>query len=104
MTESRTEAEPALAPTPPVADALVSYAEAPPDRRARIEAALGELDVSDSNSVITFGARAQAQVTEIADSMLEGVRNKDTGAAGAVLSDMVATLRGFDVEELKKGG
>ncbi len=105
MTEPRTDAaEPVLAPTPPVADAMVSYAEAPPDRRARIEAALAELDIADSNSVLTFGAKAQEQVTLISDSMLEGVRNKDTGAAGAVLSDMVATLRGFDVEELKKGG
>jgi uncharacterized protein YaaN involved in tellurite resistance len=104
MTDPRPVAEPALAPRAPVADALVSYAEAPPERRARIEAALAELDINDSTSVLNFGARAQARVTEIADSMLEGVRNKDTGAAGAVLSDMIATLRGFDVEELKGGG
>lgn len=101
--EPRTETT-APAPAPPLADALVGYAEAPPDRRARIEAALAELDIRDSNSVLSFGAKAQEQVTAISDAMLEGVRNKDTGAAGEVLSDMVATLRGFDVEELKKGG
>ncbi|WP_337875061.1 toxic anion resistance protein [Elioraea sp.] len=105
MEPTRTDgAEPTPARVPPVPDALVSYAEAPPERRARIEAALAELDIRDSNSVLTFGAKAQEQVTAISDAMLEGVRNKDTGAAGAVLSDMVATLRGFDVEELKKGG
>ncbi|TQF77628.1 toxic anion resistance protein [Elioraea sp. Yellowstone] len=105
MEPTRTDgAEPAPARVPPAPDALVSYAEAPPERRARIEAALAELDIRDSNSVLTFGAKAQEQVTAISDAMLEGVRNKDTGAAGAVLSDMVATLRGFDVEELKKGG
>lgn len=99
------EATPALAPTPPPPpETLVSYAEAPPDRRARIESALATLDVRDSNNVLTFGAKAQEQVTLISDQMLEGVRNKDTGAAGGVLSDMVATLRGFDVEELKEGG
>jgi uncharacterized protein YaaN involved in tellurite resistance len=32
--------------------------------------------------------------------MLEGVRNKDTGPAGAALNDMVAVLRGFDLDEL----
>jgi uncharacterized protein YaaN involved in tellurite resistance len=32
--------------------------------------------------------------------MLEGVRSKDTGAAGETLSQMVGTLRGFDVEGL----
>lgn len=96
---------PALAPTPPPPpETLVSYAEAPPDRRARIEAALATLNVGDSNNVLTFGARAQEQVTLISDQMLEGVRNKDTGAAGGVLNDMVATLRGFDVDDLKEGG
>lgn len=101
--EPRTETT-TPAPPPSVADALVSYAEAPPERRARIESALAEIDIRDSNSVLTFGAKAQEQVTAISDAMLEGVRNKDTGAAGEVLSDMVATLRGFDVEELKRGG
>lgn len=99
------EATPALAVTPPPPpETLVSYAEAPPDRRTRIEAALATLNVSDSNNVLTFGAKAQEQVTLISDQMLEGVRNKDTGAAGGVLNDMIATLRGFDVDELKEGG
>lgn len=99
------EAAPAMAVTPPPPpETLVSYAEAPPDRRARIEAALATLNVRDSNNVLTFGAKAQEQVTLISDQMLEGVRNKDTGAAGGVLNDMIATLRGFDVEELKEGG
>jgi uncharacterized protein YaaN involved in tellurite resistance len=41
------------------------------------------LDLRDSNSIIFFGSKAQEQLTTISDSMLEGVRNKDTGPAGA---------------------
>ena len=32
--------------------------------------------------------------------MLDGVRNKDSGAAGAALNDMLSTIRGFKVDEL----
>ncbi|MEI2619574.1 MAG: toxic anion resistance protein [Candidatus Nanopelagicales bacterium] len=47
-----------------------------------------------------FGSKAQEQLTTISDKMLEGVRNKDTGPAGAALNEMVAVLRGFDLDEL----
>lgn len=66
-----------------------------------------ELDLRDSNSIIFFGSKAQEQLTTISDKMLEGVRNKDTGPAGTSLNEMVAVLRGFDLDELdpnKKAG
>ncbi len=85
-------------------DALVSYRDAPPERRGRIEAALATLDLNDSNAILTFGSKAQEQLALISDQMLEGVRTKDAGAAGNALSEMVATLRGFDVEEARRGG
>lgn len=68
---------------------------------------LAELDVSDSQSVLFFGSRAQQQVTDISDSMLEQVRSKDLGTAGEALNDMVLTLRGFDraaAEDAKPAG
>jgi len=80
---------------------LQSYSEATPERKERIERALAELDLSDSNSIIFFGAKAQEQLTEVSDRMLEGVRNKEVGPAGAALNDMLLTLRGFDIEGLE---
>jgi uncharacterized protein YaaN involved in tellurite resistance len=83
---------------------LVPYQEAEPDRRRRIEKLIGELDVRNTNSIIFFGSKAQEQLTTISDQMLEGVRNKDTGPAGAALNDMVATLRGFGISDLEEPG
>jgi len=94
----------ANARAPAAAGAAVSYAEAPAERRARIDAVLAALDLNDSNAILTFGATVQEQVTLIADQMLEGVRTKDAGAAGSALSEMVAALRGFNVEEARRGG
>jgi uncharacterized protein YaaN involved in tellurite resistance len=79
---------------------LVPYGEAGPDKRARIEKCIAELAMDDANSIIFFGAKAQKQLTTISDSMLEGVKNKDTGPAGNALNSMVTVLRGFDVEGL----
>ncbi len=80
--------------------ALVVYQDAPAERKADIDRLLGEIDIDDANSIIYFGTSAQEQLTEVSDTMLEGVRNKDTGPAGAALNDMVATLRGFDLTDI----
>jgi uncharacterized protein YaaN involved in tellurite resistance len=96
-TETEGLAAAALAhPAPEVAAADAAL----PADRARIDALAAGIDLQDARSVITFGAAAQTRLTEISDRMLDGVRAKDTGPAGAALTRMVGALRGFDVEEL----
>jgi len=70
------------------------------EERSQLETALSELDFNDRNSIIYFGASAQEELDDISNRMIDGVRNKDTGAAGAVLNEMVAAIKGFDIEEL----
>ena len=106
-TPTPTPAPTALATTPPpvlppVAE-IESYQAATPERRAEIDRALAEIDITDSNAILFFGSGAQEEVTSIADEMLEGVRNKDTGAAGQSLNDLVTTLRGFSGQSLDPG-
>jgi uncharacterized protein YaaN involved in tellurite resistance len=98
----------ALAPTAPLpSQSVAPYEGAPADQRAEIEQVLDELRMDDTNAVLFFGTSAQEAVTTVADEMLEGVRNKDTGAAGEALNEMVTTLRRMPVAELdpkKKAG
>jgi uncharacterized protein YaaN involved in tellurite resistance len=61
-----------------------------------------ELDFKNRNSVIYFGVEAQQKLDEISNQMIEGVKNKDLGAAGETLNEMVAAIRGFDLDELKE--
>jgi uncharacterized protein YaaN involved in tellurite resistance len=88
---------------PEVKETLVPYRQADTKGRARIDALMTEIDLEDTNSIIFFGTRAQQQLTTISDNMLEGVRNKDVGAAGAALNNMVTTVRGFNVGGLEPG-
>jgi len=85
---------------PVVAEQIKDKAALTSEDQAEINAMLKDLDMSDNNSIIFFGANAQQQLTTISDNMLEGVRNKDVGPAASSLNDMVATLRGFGAEHL----
>ncbi|MGB0853923.1 MAG: toxic anion resistance protein [Pikeienuella sp.] len=70
------------------------------EEQARVDVLLSELDMSETQSIIRFGSAAQSELQAISGEMLDGVRNKDVGPAGASLRDMVTSIRGFDVEEL----
>jgi len=71
-----------------------------PQEEEALKKALEEININDRSSVIYFGSAAQEKLDEIANRMLEGVKNKDTGKTGEVLNAMVATIKGFDIDEL----
>ena len=85
---------------PALREEILPYADIPQQERQEIDELMAEIDLGDSNSIIFFGAKAQQQVTEVSDRMLEGVRTKDLGGAGNVLGEMISVLRGFDLESL----
>ena len=71
-----------------------------PDATREIAAVAGELDLADSNAVLFFGAKAQEQLTELSEQMLENVRTKEVGPAGDLLNQMVGKLKELDVTGL----
>ncbi|MBQ3132252.1 MAG: toxic anion resistance protein [Clostridia bacterium] len=62
-----------------------------------------KIDLKDSGIVLQYGAACQKKIASFSDSALEGVRTKDLGAAGDMIADLMAELKGFSVEE-KEGG
>jgi uncharacterized protein YaaN involved in tellurite resistance len=87
-------------PEPSSANSVVTLEEAPAPLGEEIRKRMAELDMSDTNSIVSFGSSAQAELQVISQSMLQGVRNKDVGPAGDSLRDIVTTIRGFSVSEL----
>jgi len=79
---------------------LVPLAQADAPTSAEINRRMAELDMSDTQSIISFGSAAQSELQTISQSMLQGVRNKDVGPAGDSLRTIVSTIRGFSVDEL----
>ena len=71
-----------------------------PEEQDALEAAMAEIDINDRNSVIYFGTAAQEKLDEISNRMIDGVKSQNTGAAGNALNNMVAKIRGFDMDKL----
>jgi uncharacterized protein YaaN involved in tellurite resistance len=87
-------------PEPADANAIVPLAKADAAQSAEIQKRMAEIDVTDTQSIVSFGSAAQAELQEISQSMLADVRNKDVGPAGDSLRTMVSAIRGFSVSEL----
>ena len=90
-------------PEPAPAEAVPAVADAPPEVGEDIRRRMGELDMTDTGSIVSFGSTAQAELQEISQAMLADVKNKDVGPAGGSLREIVSTIRGFSVEELDMG-
>ncbi len=87
-------------PEPKEATAIVPLEQADAPLSAEITKRMGEINMENTNSIVSFGSAAQAELQEISQAMLGGVRNKDVGPAGDSLRNMVTTIRGFSVSEL----
>ncbi|ABD54769.1 toxic anion resistance protein [Jannaschia sp. CCS1] len=83
----------------PAAD-LIPLPEADEPTAAQIRLRVAEIDMTDTNSIVSFGSSAQAELQQISQAMLAGVKNKDAGPAGDSLREIVGTIRGFSVDEL----
>ena len=88
----------AILPEP--VNALVVLESANPVQADAIKKRMAEIDMGNTQSIIGFGAGAQAELQVISQQMLSGVKNKDVGPAGDALRDIVSTIRGFSGEEL----
>lgn len=89
-----------ILPEPKAADAIVPLAQADPALTEEIQSRMAEIDMTDTQSIVSFGSNAQAELQEISQAMLADVRNKDVGPAGDSLRGIVSTIRGFSVSEL----
>lgn len=79
---------------------VVPLEAAPAEQAEAIRKRMGEVDLSNTQSIISFGSSAQAELQVISQAMLQDVKNKDVGPAGDSLRKIVTTIRGFAVDEL----
>ncbi len=83
--------------------AVVALTEATPAQADAIRKRMDEIDMTNTQSIISFGSGAQAELQVISQEMLSGVKNKDVGPAGDSLREIVSAIRGFSGDELDVG-
>ena len=93
-------------PVEPVAaeDDSLNFDNLTEQEKAAVLAFVDRIDIHNSETVLKYGNAAQMKISQFSDKILEDVKTKDTGAISDMQTDLVAELKGFDVDEGKKGG
>ena len=60
-----------------------------------------QIDLTNSNVILQYGAGAQKKLADFSASALENVKNQELGEVGDMLSQVVVELKSFDAEEEK---
>lgn len=70
------------------------------EQKKKVEQIMTQIDINDSQGIIQYGVGAQSNISTFADNILDQVKAKDAGEAGAVLTDLMLTVKKIDVESL----
>ena len=57
-----------------------------------------QIDISDSTAILGYGASAQKKISDFSDTALGGVRNKDFGETGEMITNLIGQLRELNDE------
>lgn len=60
-----------------------------------------QIDLTNSNMILQYGAGTQKKMADFSESALENVKTKDLGEVGDLLTGVVKELKAFDEEEEK---
>lgn len=71
------------------------------EERQTAEKFAEQIDLTNSNMILQYGAGTQKKMADFSESALENVRTKDLGEVGNLLSGVVKELKSFDEEEEK---
>ncbi len=71
------------------------------EERAQVDSFAQQIDLSDSQLILTYGSGAQKKMADFSESALEKVRTQDLGEAGDLIANVVVELKSFDAEEEK---
>ena len=74
-----------------------------PEEQAAVKEFSKQIDITNTEQVMNYGAAAQKNISEFSDAALSTVKTKDLGEVGTMLSDLVVELKGMKFEDKPKG-
>ena len=75
-----------------------------PAEKQQVDDFSKKINIRDTGVILQYGASAQKKIAEFSDSALDGVKTKDLGEVGNMLSGLVTELKDFQIEEEEKKG
>ncbi|MDO5016402.1 MAG: toxic anion resistance protein [Eubacteriales bacterium] len=102
---ARHSAEAELKQQQELADAALMQRESrelSPEDRQKVDSIKAEVNLLDSQNVVTYGVGAQRQLTNFSEQILAQVQSKDAGQIGDTLTDLSVSVRSLDIQSLNK--
>ena len=87
--------------TEPAPKAELDESALSPEEKTMVENFSQQIDLSDSNMIVQYGAGAQKKMADFSESALNSVRTQELGEVGALLTEVVGELKNFDAEDEK---
>ena len=82
-----------------------------PEELRQVDAFSAQIDITNSQMVLQYGAGSQKKIADFSQTALNNVRTRDLGEIGTAISAVVTELKSIDEEEdrgflgiFKKGG
>ena len=75
-----------------------------PDERRKVEELKEQIDLTDSQMLMQYGAGAKQNIADFSENILDNVRAKDTGYVGELMTGLIANVEGLDFDSLEKEG
>lgn len=94
---------------PVVVETRVAEASAQPDiilspeEQAMVDAFSQKIDLHNTSVILQYGASSQKKIASFSDNVLEGIKTKDLGETGEMITDLVGELKGFSAEDEESG-
>ena len=102
--EMEKEAEVPAAPAPEAVKPAFDESILNDDERKMVDNFVKQIDLTNNNMILQYGAGAQKKMADFSEAALENVKTKDLGEVGDMLSSVVTELKSFDAaEEQEKG-
>lgn len=74
-----------------------------PEEAKMVDDFAKQIELSNSNMIMQFGAGAQKKIADFSETALNNVKSKDLGEIGEMLTGVVNELKSFDAKEEEKG-
>lgn len=72
-----------------------------PEEQKMVDDFAAQIDITNTQTVLCYGAGSQKKIADFSESALSSVRTKDMGEIGQMLTEVVAELKNFEEEEEK---
>jgi len=85
-------------------DRQYGIAQLTPEEQAKVTEFVKQINITDNNAIISYGAPAQKKIADFSDNVLRSVRTKDAGEAGKLLTNLMVEIQNFDSDSEEKKG